>query len=67
MAIRYSYFPEWRSGAKLTAHMLRERLGWDNIFFYHAGLGREEKKILEEWFFDSEDEILIATCAYGMV
>jgi ATP-dependent DNA helicase RecQ len=50
----------------MTARMLRERLSRDNIFFYHAGLDREEKKIIEEWFFDSDDGILIATCAYGI-
>ncbi len=59
-------FSRSRSGTELTARMLRERLGRDNIFFYHAGLNREEKKIIEEWFFDSDDGILIATCAYGI-
>lgn len=59
-------FSRSRTGTELTAQMLRERLGRDNIFFYHAGLDREEKKIIEEWFFDSHDGILIATCAYGM-
>ncbi|MCK5201699.1 MAG: ATP-dependent DNA helicase RecQ, partial [Spirochaetales bacterium] len=59
-------FSRSRSGAELTACMLRERMGKDNIFFYHAGLDRDEKKIIEEWFFDSNDGILIATCAYGM-
>ena len=59
-------FSRSRSGAELTARMLQERLGRDNIFFYHAGLDRKEKKMIEEWFFDSADGILIATCAYGM-
>ena len=59
-------FSRSRSGAELTARMLRERLGRDNIFFYHAGLNREEKKIIEEWFFNSADGTLIATCAYGI-
>ena len=34
-------------GAELTARMLREQLSRDNIFFYHAGLNREEKKRME--------------------
>ncbi len=59
-------FSRSRSGAELTAHMLKEQTGRDNIFFYHAGLDREEKKKIEEWFFDSDDGILISTCAYGM-
>ncbi|MCK5197116.1 MAG: hypothetical protein KAR21_02130 [Spirochaetales bacterium] len=59
-------FSRSRSGAELTAHMLKEQTGRDNIFFYHAGLDREEKKIIEEWFFNSDDGILISTCAYGI-
>ncbi len=34
--------------------------------FYHAGLEKEEKDEIEKWFFDSEDGVLCATCAYGM-
>ena len=34
--------------------------------FYHAGLEKAEKEAVERWFFDSEDGILCATCAYGM-
>jgi len=59
-------FSRSRSGAELTARMLRERLGRDNIFFFHAGLNREEKDRIQEWFYDSEDGILVATIAFGM-
>ncbi|MDA3939837.1 MAG: DEAD/DEAH box helicase [Spirochaetia bacterium] len=59
-------FSRSRSGAELTARMLREQLGRDNIFFYHAGLSREEKTRIEEWFYASDDGILIATIAYGI-
>ncbi len=55
-----------RTGTEMTARILRRRLGEDRIFFYHAGLTREEKTRIEQWFFDSDDGILIATCAYGM-
>ncbi|MCQ2572526.1 MAG: RecQ family ATP-dependent DNA helicase [Treponema sp.] len=34
--------------------------------FYHAGLEKSEKDKIEKWFFDSEDGVLCATCAYGM-
>jgi len=36
------------------------------IRFYHAGLSRDEKKTIEEWFLPHSNAILIATCAYGM-
>ena len=34
--------------------------------FYHAGLEKEEKEAVEQWFYKSRDGILCATCAYGM-
>jgi ATP-dependent DNA helicase RecQ len=34
--------------------------------FYHAGLSREERAEVEDWFLGSADGILMATCAYGM-
>ena len=34
--------------------------------FYHAGMEKSEKDKIEKWFFDKEDAILCATCAYGM-
>ena len=55
-----------RTAAEMTARMLRRTLGEDEIRFYHAGLSREEKTAVEMWFFDSDDGILTATCAYGM-
>ena len=36
------------------------------IRFYHAGLNRDEKKSIEEWFLPHSNAILVATCAYGM-
>ena len=55
-----------RTATELTARMLRSSLKEEEIRFYHAGLAREEKKAVEEWFFESTDGILTATCAYGM-
>ncbi|MDR1179936.1 MAG: RecQ family ATP-dependent DNA helicase [Spirochaetales bacterium] len=55
-----------RKGTEMTARYLRRRLGHGEVFFYHAGLEREEKKAVEQWFFASGEGILCATCAYGM-
>ncbi len=55
-----------RTGAELTARMLRERLNEKEVFFYHAGLEREEKANIEKWFFESGNGILASTTAYGM-
>ena len=55
-----------REAARLTAWELRCRLGEEEVFYYHAGLDRKEKQTVEEWFFQSNDGILAATCAYGM-
>jgi ATP-dependent DNA helicase RecQ len=59
-------FCRTRRGAEETARTLRYLLDEKEIYFYHAGLEREEKKRIEEWFFSSRDGILTATCAYGM-
>jgi ATP-dependent DNA helicase RecQ len=55
-----------RKGAEILAESLRERLGTEEARFYHAGLERSEKKRIEAWFFESEEGILAATCAYGL-
>ena len=55
-----------RVGAQQTARLLRRRLGSQGIFFYHAGLERDEKRAIEDWFLDAQDGILCSTCAYGM-
>ena len=48
------------------AHICSAYFGREKTRFYHAGLSKEEKTAVEEWFFDSKDGILTATCAYGM-
>ena len=55
-----------RGRCERTALELRRVLADERIRFYHAGLSREEKTAVEEWFLGSEDGVLIATCAYGM-
>ena len=59
-------FGPTRSSVQRAARILRRRLGGDDIRFYHAGLSRDEKRRLEEWFFSSTDGVLCATCAYGL-
>ncbi|MDD3163647.1 MAG: RecQ family ATP-dependent DNA helicase [Sphaerochaetaceae bacterium] len=34
--------------------------------YYHAGLDRSERASVERWFEQSNDGILVATCAYGL-
>ncbi|MDR2419458.1 MAG: DEAD/DEAH box helicase [Treponema sp.] len=34
--------------------------------FYHAGLTCDEKRDVEQWFFNNPRGVLVATCAYGM-
>lgn len=34
--------------------------------YYHAGLSRKEREDIEQWFMDSTDGVLFATCAYGI-
>ena len=55
-----------RMQAQRCAFQLRRWLEEREIYFYHAGLEREEKKRVQKWFFDSEDGILTATTAFGM-
>ena len=38
----------------------------DVVKFYHAGLTREEKSKIEQWFYPKTDGILVSTCAFGM-
>ncbi|MDF1567917.1 MAG: RecQ family ATP-dependent DNA helicase [Spirochaetaceae bacterium] len=59
-------FGSTRPSVEQAAGMLRRRLKDDEVRYYHAGLSREEKNRLENWFLSSEDGILCATCAYGM-
>lgn len=63
-------FCSTRSSAEDTARYLQRRLrvhtGKGDVKFYHAGLTREEKQNVQDWFQKTEEGILTATCAYGM-
>ncbi|MFA6775164.1 MAG: RecQ family ATP-dependent DNA helicase [Sphaerochaetaceae bacterium] len=36
------------------------------VRYYHAGLGRKERRTLEQWFFGQNNAVLFSTCAFGM-
>ena len=61
-----------RRGTEILARYLRcyfreKQLPWyGETRFYHAGLSREEKKETEDWFLQSREGVLTATCAYGL-
>lgn len=55
-----------RAAAEEMARELAECIGRDTVRFYHAGLSREEKTVVEQWFFPKNDAILCCTCAFGM-
>lgn len=55
-----------RGRTQHVAAMLREYFQEDSIRYYHAGLLREEKIKIEDWFSKAERGILCSTCAWGM-
>lgn len=55
-----------RVATETLSRRLRAEIPEAETKFYHAGLERPEKTDVERWFFDSQDGILAATCAYGM-
>ncbi len=59
-------FRSSRLGVETLAASLSRRFTDRDVFFYHAGLGREEKNAVEAAFRASPSGILVATCAYGM-
>jgi len=54
-----------REHVRRWAHHLHRETALD-VRFYHAGLTREEKAAVEQWFFASDDGVLLATNAWGM-
>ena len=55
-----------RNRAESMAREICTAFGDDAARFYHAGLEKDEKAQIENWFFNAEDAVLCATCAYGM-
>ncbi len=59
-------FCSTRIQSQRCAMYLRNYLCSGDIFFYHAGLEREEKQRVQDWFLSSKAGILCATNAFGM-
>jgi ATP-dependent DNA helicase RecQ len=59
-------FTRSRKRCEQAARTIKGRMPDAEVFFYHAGLNREERKKVEGWFLKSPDGILTATSAYGM-
>lgn len=59
-------FASSRKRVRELARFLVEEQPENDVRFYHAGLTGEEKKECETWFFNSDNGILTATCAYGL-
>ncbi len=55
-----------RARTEALARELHRTLSNIDIWFYHAGLTRDEKDFVEKSFLNSENGVLVATCAYGM-
>lgn len=59
-------FCSTRRRTEEMARILNSYFKNSSVRFYHAGMTKEEKLHTEKWFFDTNDGILTATCAYGM-
>jgi ATP-dependent DNA helicase RecQ len=59
-------FCRTRNDTEVTARDLMRRCPGLPVAFYHAGMTREERAAVEEWFLPSRDGVLVATCAYGL-
>jgi ATP-dependent DNA helicase RecQ len=59
-------FANSRKGVELIAEDLRTSRPEIDVRFYHAGLEKDERSLLESWFMHSKDGVLCATTAYGM-
>ncbi|MGO9309156.1 MAG: RecQ family ATP-dependent DNA helicase [Spirochaetia bacterium] len=59
-------FCRTRSDTEVACRSARRRFPGRPVFFYHAGLAREERAAVESWYLASRDGVLFATCAYGM-
>ena len=59
-------FARTRKRVEEYARFLKRRAGEVEVFFYHAGLSREERQTVEDWYVNSQTGVLFATSAYGM-
>ncbi len=59
-------FTRSRKNCELLARIIKRRMPEQEVFYYHAGLDKEERTNIERWFLNSNDGVLTATSAYGM-
>jgi ATP-dependent DNA helicase RecQ len=59
-------FCRTRDDTEIAARLTRARLRDQRIYFYHAGLSRDERGAVERWFVPCADGVLFATSAYGL-
>ena len=59
-------FCRTRNDTEVACRSARRRCPGVPMFFYHAGLSREERAAVEAWYLGSSDGTLFATCAFGM-
>ena len=59
-------FCRTRNDTEVACRSARRSCAGRPVFFYHAGLLRDERTSVEAWFLASRDGTLFATCAYGM-
>ncbi len=55
-----------RALTEQLAYLFRMRLGSKEIYYYHAGMEKDERNYVEKWFHPSSDGILFATSAFGL-
>jgi len=55
-----------RNAAEVAARAAWRAPSERGVRFYHAGLSRDERADVEQWFLGSREGVLFATCAYGM-
>lgn len=58
-------FTQTRESTKDFASYISEHSDF-KTYYYHAGCSKEHKKMTEKAFDESNDGVLVATCAYGM-
>ncbi len=59
-------FCRTRADAKVLCLFTKMEIPDLPVRYYHAGLAREERERLEDWFMKSDDGVLFSTSAFGM-
>ena len=55
-----------RTKVEALGNFIRSKYPDYPVRCYHAGFGKRERERIEDWFRQSDDAVLVATCAYGM-